>query len=422
MSTSAIIVDGLSKRYRLGTAPRANALRDVLASGLKALWPGHSAPPRRTSDTLWALKDISFEVKQGEVVGLIGRNGSGKSTLLRILAKITRPTSGTAEVRGRLGSLLEVGTGFHGELTGQENVYLSGAILGMKKHEIRRRFDDIVAFSGVERFLDTPVKHYSSGMYVRLAFAVAAYMEPEILLVDEVLAVGDLEFQRKCLGKMHDVAGSGRTVLFVSHDIGAINALCSRAILLHQGQIVKEGVAKDVVDYYVDANNRLYSPISYPVDDRGELRLRAICATQNGRLTSVVDCREPFDLTLDYDVASPLKGSRFGLHLRNHRGETVFTTSDSDTTMTRADIRTPGSYRSTVSIPGKLFKVGRLYATFSADIPAERVVFAAVDALELDVVDLEPDDFAERNGRPGVIAPILDWSHQLLATPEVPPT
>ena len=233
MTDVAIRVENLGKRYRIGTAQqRHDTLRDALMHNLRSTlhWPrrnGHA----NSSDTFWALKDVSFEVKRGEVVGIIGRNGAGKSTLLKVLSRITDPTEGSVDMYGRVGSLLEVGTGFHPELTGSDNIYLNGAILGMKRAEIIRKFDEIVAFAEVEKFIDTPVKHYSSGMYVRLAFAVAAHLEPEILLVDEVLAVGDAEFQKKCLGKMGQVAKEGRTVLFVSHNMGAIGSLCNTGIL-----------------------------------------------------------------------------------------------------------------------------------------------------------------------------------------------
>src|SRR5207247_905772 len=241
MSDIAIRVENLSKRYEIGAAKRRHdTLRDQLADGLKALFR-NKGQPRQRKESIWALKDVSFEIKHGEVVGFIGRNGAGKSTLLKILSRITEPTAGHAEVRGRVGSLLEVGTGFHHELTGRENIYLNGAILGMKKAEIDRKFDEIVDFSGVEKFIDTPVKHYSSGMHVRLAFAVAAHLEPEILLVDEVLAVGDAAFQKKCLGKMGDVAKKGRTVLFVSHNMAAVTRLCPKAILLDNGSIALSG-------------------------------------------------------------------------------------------------------------------------------------------------------------------------------------
>jgi lipopolysaccharide transport system ATP-binding protein len=261
MGDIVIKVEGLSKQYRIG-APTANVLRDVIAHSVKSLFTRTSAQTPHTPRTIWALKDVSFEVEHGELVGLIGRNGSGKSTLLKILSRISQPTAGTAAVRGRLGSLLQVGTGFHGELTGRENIYLNGAILGMRKTQIDRRFDEIAAFAEVDLFLDTPVKHYSSGMYVRLAFAVAAHLEPDILLVDEVLAVGDSEFQQKCLKKMRQVAYDGRTVVFVSHNLSTIQALTNRTLLLDHGQLVASGPTIEVIQRYLrkpeDATTTLY--------------------------------------------------------------------------------------------------------------------------------------------------------------------
>ncbi len=248
MTESVIHVEGLGKRYRVGERERYFALRDVLTRALLA--PFQRNGTRRPVDYLWALRDASLEVKQGEVVGLIGRNGAGKTTLLKLLSRITRPTAGFAEIHGRVGSLLEVGTGFHPELTGRENVYLSGAILGMKKAEIVKKFDEIVAFAEVERFLDTPLKHYSSGMQMRLAFAVAAHLEPEILLVDEVLAVGDIEFQKKCLGKMQGISKSGRTIVFVSHQMNQIRRLCERVIWIDGGQLCQDGRAETVISAY----------------------------------------------------------------------------------------------------------------------------------------------------------------------------
>ncbi len=263
MSDIAIRVENLSKLYRIGQRERYKALRDTLTDAMYApfrrlsslvLRPSSDGDGgRKTNDEwIWALKDVSFEVKQGEVVGIIGRNGAGKTTLLKILSRITEPTEGYAEIHGRVGSLLEVGTGFHPELTGRENIYLNGAILGMKKTEIERKFDEIVAFAEIEKFLDTPVKRYSSGMYVRLAFAVAAHLEPEILLVDEVLAVGDAAFQKKCLGKMGDVAKEGRTVLFVSHNMAAIESLCQRSILLESGSVTCTGSTSSVIKLYLE--------------------------------------------------------------------------------------------------------------------------------------------------------------------------
>ncbi len=253
---SAIIVEDLRKRYVINHERPSDTLRDTLARGVKKLgtfWRKNPTTGSPSREEFWALRDVSFEVKTGEVVGIIGRNGAGKSTLLKILSRITEPTSGRVTLRGRVASLLEVGTGFHPELSGRENIFLNGAILGMRRAEIRSKFDDIVAFAEVERFLDTPVKYYSSGMYVRLAFAVAAHLEPEILIVDEVLAVGDARFQQKCLGKMHAVADSGRTVLFVSHNLGTIQSLCHRCVLLEQGRVVFTGEPGEAVARYTRA-------------------------------------------------------------------------------------------------------------------------------------------------------------------------
>jgi lipopolysaccharide transport system ATP-binding protein len=270
MSHVAIRAEGLSKQYHIGaTRPRYRTFREALVDAAAGpfrrtakLLRGQATGAAELNEILWALKDISFEIHHGEVVGIIGHNGAGKSTLLKILSRITEPSEGYAEIRGRVGSLLEVGTGFHPELTGRENIYLNAAILGMKKVDIDSKFEEIVAFSEVERFLDTPVKHYSSGMYLRLAFAVAAHLEPEILLVDEVLAVGDASFQKKCLGKMENVAREGRTVLFVSHNMGAVRNLCSRVLLLNAGRIQSSGPAEDVIREYLSmahAEQRKYT-------------------------------------------------------------------------------------------------------------------------------------------------------------------
>jgi lipopolysaccharide transport system ATP-binding protein len=249
---SAIIVENLGKRYSIGHQVRHDTLRDALVQGLRGLLPSNGRKHRADREDFWALQDVSFKVEPGEVVGIIGRNGAGKSTLLKILSRITEPTSGKIHLKGRVASLLEVGTGFHPELSGRENIFLNGAILGMSRAEIRRKFDEIVAFSEVERFLDTPVKRYSSGMYVRLAFAVAAHLEPEILIVDEVLAVGDAQFQNKCLGKMKQVSKEGgRTVLFVSHNMSAVLGLCSSALLLAQGRLAFNGPVPDAVSRYL---------------------------------------------------------------------------------------------------------------------------------------------------------------------------
>ena len=406
-----IAVEQLSKRYRIGGGPAHNNLRDALSAGVRApfrkLRNGNNE-----SQTIWALKDVSFEVQPGEVIGIIGRNGAGKSTLLKILSRIIKPTAGRAILNGRVGSLLEVGTGFHAELTGRENVFLNGAILGMSRQEIERKFDEIVAFAETEQFLDTPVKHYSSGMTVRLAFAVAAHLEPEILIIDEVLAVGDVAFQKKCLGKVSEVAKGGRTVLFVSHDISAVNALCDRAILLHEGAILKSGATEEVTRYYLDSANKLYSPITWvPVDNRngGEVELHDVRVEQSGEATNIISCRNPFSISIDYELKRVVRGSRFFLVLRNGKGDLVFTTSDYDVPTPIATNREPGRYESKILVPGGLLKTGSYYGTIGVDVAYERVVFAADDAFHFDVFEPEDDTQATRHGRVGVVAPLLEW-------------
>jgi lipopolysaccharide transport system ATP-binding protein len=336
MGSYAIKVEGLGKRYRIGERQQYKALRDVLADAASApvraagrLLGGGRRDPRPDS-TIWALKDVSFEVGHGEVLGIIGRNGAGKTTLLKILSRITEPTEGEVRLRGRVGSLLEVGTGFHPELTGRENIYLNGAILGMHKHEIERKFDEIVAFAEIERFLDTPVKHYSSGMYVRLAFAVAAHLEPEILLVDEVLAVGDAAFQKKCLGKMHDVAGQGRTVLFVSHNMAAVARLCERAILLEQGVLVRKDKTDDVIDEYLHSVEDVEMSRSYQIDEERLAQHRAssgIFIIERLELLSIG--RKPLQrlatgdsliIRVSYHTARKLLRPAFMISIANHYG------------------------------------------------------------------------------------------------------
>jgi lipopolysaccharide transport system ATP-binding protein len=405
-----IRVENLSKRYRIGGSQHTS-VREAVMSGVRAPLR-YLRGNRNTNQTIWALNDVSFEVAPGEVVGIIGRNGAGKSTLLKILSRITKPTAGRVALKGRVGSLLEVGTGFHSELTGRENIFLNGAILGMRKREIELKFDEIVAFAETEQFLDTPVKHYSSGMIVRLAFAVAAHLEPEILIIDEMLAVGDIAFQKKCLGKMNEVARHGRTVLFVSHDLSAVNALCERGILLHEGALLMNGPTRDVTSYYLDATNKLYSPVTwidFPKGKNGDIELQWTGITQRGVATRAIDCREPFTIRFEYQAIKAIQNSRFFLIVRNARGEIIFTTSDYDVLSEESASRKAGTFVSEIVLPGGLLKVGSYYGTIGADIKNDRVIFAEDDVLSFDVFESGDDTVAERHKRVGLLAPLLTW-------------
>lgn len=317
-STVAIHAEGLGKSYRIGRGPRATTLAERLVNAVRHPFG------EGTDEAFWALRDASFEIPRGQAVGIIGRNGAGKSTLLKLLSRITTPTTGWGELRGRVGSLIEVGTGFHPELTGRENVYLNGAILGMRKHEVARRFDEIVAFAGIEQFIDTPVKRYSSGMYMRLAFAVAAHLDAEILVIDEVLAVGDIEFQRKCLGKMGEVAGAGRTVLFVSHSLHAISTLTTRAMVLERGQIAFDGATSDALAFYrglQSAGAESVHGYLAPADKSG-------VHLMSGRVqTSISDGLhrhlDPFALEFALDVPVPVSQLCFSVHIMDETDRAV---------------------------------------------------------------------------------------------------
>lgn len=350
MSDVAIRVEDLGKRYAVGGGAPYLSLRDSLAA-LPGRMLGRS-PGRRGREEIWALKDVSFEVKQGEVLGIIGRNGAGKSTLLKILSRITRPTEGRAEVWGRVGSLLEVGTGFHPELTGRENIWLYGAILGLKRNEIGKKFDDIVGFSEVERFLDTPIKHYSSGMQMRLAFSVAAHLEPEVLLVDEVLAVGDAAFQRKCLGKMEDVQKGGRTVVFVSHNMAAVESLCSRTILLDGGRLTCEGDTGSVIARYMAPGTDFRVALERTVTSDAPACFEALSVAADGKGARGFSTASVFVVDIRYRVGRVMPTLQLSVDLLTPHDQIILVSVPQD-----ADIDMPcepGRYHLQVRLPPEL--------------------------------------------------------------------
>src|SRR5512143_1655657 len=336
---TAISVNHLSKQYRIGAAQtkfRYGMLRDVFVDSLKApvryarSLMGRPGTPQSVNgkNFIWALKDVCFDLEEGKVLGIVGRNGAGKSTLLKILSRVTEPTEGTVTVRGRVGSLLEVGTGFHPELTGRENIYMNGAILGMKRLEIDKKFDEMVEFSEVAQFIDTPVKRYSSGMYLRLAFAVAAHLEPDCLVVDEVLAVGDAEFQKKCLGKMGEVAPGGRTVLFVSHNMSAILRLTQEAIVLKKGALIKRAPTPEAVDFYLasgqaETGERIWEPDEIPASSAPFRPISLRVKDRGGKVADTVLSPEPVTSHWEYHLSAPITGLRVGLYLSTMRGEYV---------------------------------------------------------------------------------------------------
>lgn len=425
MSDIAISADALSKQYYIGRKQeKYKTLRDTLADAFIApfrragrLLRGQATGAATLNETIWALKDVSFEIKKGQVVGIIGRNGAGKSTLLKILSRITEPTRGYAEIRGRIGSLLEVGTGFHPELTGRENIYLNGAILGMTKVEIEKKFDEIVAFAEVEKFIDTPVKHYSSGMYLRLAFAVAAHLEPEILFVDEVLAVGDARFQKKCLNKMQDIGNQGRTILFVSHNMATITRLCSRAILLDEGNLLDDGPSINVVANYLSSGNgtsavRLWNdPENAPGGNVA--RLRAVRAlTIDDKPNEVFDIGQPIKIEMEYEVikAGHILLPHFAFF--NEEGVAIFISLEQDPEW-RGHPRPKGRYTSSVIIPGNFLSEGKLFV--EADVITTEPVtcqFSVRDAIAFQIMDGGNKNSARGDWighLPGLIRPLLEW-------------
>lgn len=427
MIDSAITVENLSKRYRIGLKEEQ---RDTLSGAvmgflarptrnfrrLQALTrfrdSGHENG-RQPEDIIWALKDVSFEVKQGEVVGIIGRNGSGKSTLLKTISGITEPTAGRVLVKGRVGSLLEVGIGFHPELTGRENIYMNGTLLGMRRKEIDQKFDEIVDFSEIERFIDTPVKRYSSGMKVRLGFSVAAHLDPEIMILDEVLMVGDVQFRRKCQEKIKSVATQGRTVLLVSHIMGPITELCHWAMLLEGGRMVEQGETDQVVENYlqggIDRNKAHHA--SLPPDPSKPMRLREITVLDGeGTPAGRLEMDQPFRVRVEYDINEQVQGVHAICVFRTNDGTAIFSTGDADTAPGRRDTREPGRYQGEFAVPASVLGDGKYSITVSLGIPYQMVY----DRHE-DIVSFAIEDHSSMRHRwlqrrwPGILGVELPW-------------
>jgi len=421
--SSIITVEHVGKRYRIGESQASySTLRESLVHAI-------SSPFRKfrknneQSQFVWAVEDVSFEVEAGGVVGIIGRNGAGKSTLLKMLSRVTEPTTGRIQLYGRVGSLLEVGTGFHPELTGRENITLNGVILGMGRKEVRRKFDEIVSFAEVERFIDTPVKHYSSGMYLRLAFSVAAHLEPEILMVDEVLAVGDARFQRKCLDKMQDVGKQGHTVLFVSHSMAAITRLCPRAILLDKGRVLCDGPSHQVASTYLNSGLGITAAHEWPDIDKAPgdeiVRLHHVrVRNENGEVTEALDIRKPIAIEMEFEV---LKGGYElapNYHFFDERGVCIFVAGDNDPAWLNRP-RPKGRFVSTAWIPGNLLAEGTMIVGAAVTtVEPEIVHFFERDAVAFQVIDNMDGDSArgQYSGHfPGVVRPVLNWDTRYTA-------
>jgi len=422
MTEISIRTENLGKQYRIGQyVADYRTLRDVLVEGVSApiRWLSRrreGGPSDRSPDTIWALRHVSFELKQGQVLGVIGRNGAGKSTLLKLLARVTEPTEGMAEIRGRVGSLLEVGTGFHPELTGRENIYLNGAILGMKRLEIEQKFDEIVAFAEVEKFIDTPVKRYSSGMYLRLAFAVAAHLEPEILVVDEVLAVGDAEFQRKCLGKMSEVAHEGRTVLFVSHNMSAISRLTQDTIVLDDGRIICSAPTPEAIDFYMTSGitqvgERRWDEMGTDIDERPFRPIALRVLDHEGRLTNQTLASEGFVVEFEYNLDEDITGLRVGLYLSTSRGEPVFTSFDTDDreAYEHYTLRKRGRRVSRCQFPPNLLNEGRFVLGVNASSFGIQSYFTDEHALSFTVDGTGAPGSQWPEKRRGPLRPALVW-------------
>jgi lipopolysaccharide transport system ATP-binding protein len=405
MSEVAIRVEGLGKRYRFG--------RHVGTYGrlTESLWDSVSSPFRRNRDDraeqhgyVWALRGLSLEIAEGEVVGVVGRNGAGKTTFLKLLSRITVPTEGRAEIHGRVGALLEVGTGFHPELTGAENIYLNGAILGMKRSEIRRKFDQIVEFAEVQQFIDTPVKRYSSGMYVRLAFAVAAHLEPEVLIIDEVLAVGDVAFQRKCLGKIGEVAKTGRTVLFVSHNLGAVAELCTRAVLLDRGEALFQGAVADVLDEYGDLIASGSSSVEFdPVAALPTSIVGVTLTNGTGAPSASFDVGDEVQIGIVYEVREQLYGLQHSLTISRNMIP-ILRTFDTDQLEDPLPVVEPGRYEARCTIPPMFLKAGSYSLALDAGTPERQIQeIESVASFEIEERSVNTHSRGYRRDRPGQV-------------------
>ena len=428
MSDTVIKVENLSKRYVLGNIGSGSLSQDLNAAW--ARFRGKENPNAKIDSKafdpknpeFWALRDINFEVQQGEVLGIIGKNGAGKSTLLKVLSRITSPTTGNYKVKGRIASLLEVGTGFHPELTGRENLFLNGATLGMNKSEIRSKFDEIVEFSGVSKFIDTPVKRYSSGMYVRLAFAVAAHLEPEILIVDEVLAVGDAEFQKKCMGKMKDVSGQGRTVLFVSHNIAAIKSLCSKGLYLQNGQVLKSGLIEPVITEYLAENKKIAETGEIPDDFKrvygnGDARFRKVYITDyDNNVMKQLPFGEKFKIHLEFDAMKDLSESTVSVMIGTTSGENFMYSTDKNYNIHESKNFAKGKHKIEIEVDAKLLP-GNFYITAGISIAksgftldwVENVYMITVDKIGLNKGEDYPWDTVH-----GYVEPATNWNYKFL--------
>jgi len=428
--TTSISVQNISKQYKIGAAQQKfkygmfrDVIMDTLMTPVRVYRAIRGQGMRGTAgiSTIWALDDVSFDLEEGKVLGIVGRNGAGKSTLLKILSRVTEPTKGTVTVRGRVGSLLEVGTGFHPELTGRENIYMNGAILGMKRAEIDSKFDEIVDFSEVSQFIDTPVKRYSSGMYLRLAFAVAAHLEPEILVVDEVLAVGDADFQRKCLGKMGDVAQQGRTVLFVSHNMSAILRLTEEAIVLKKGQLIKRAPTHEAVDFYLssgmaESGQRIWGVDEIPVASEPFRPVAVRLKDRSGNIIDTIRSTEPLTVEWEYQINAPITGLRVGMYLSTMRGEYVFTTFDTDDAKQYEQFgaRQAGRYISRCEIPADFLNEGRYSLGVNASSFGVKRYFMDENALSFSVDISGAPGMQWAEVRQGPVRPRLHWKIEKL--------